>query len=68
MKALQLLLAFCGGSVAIYGGLENGYGVAFVALMTAWFGTIFLTRAADLWRRAKQRDDGSLGGGQPPTL
>lgn len=68
MEALQLLLAFAGGSLAIYGGLENGYAVGFVALMSAWFGTLFLTRAADLWRNAKQRNNRFPGSGNPPTL
>jgi hypothetical protein len=67
VKALQLLMAFAGGSAAIYGGLENGYAVGFVALMSAWFGTLALTRAADLWRHAKQRNNRSLGGGKPPA-
>jgi len=60
-------MAFAGGSLAIYGELENGYAVGFVALMSAWFGTLFLTRAADLWRYAKQRNNSLLRGGEPPA-
>jgi hypothetical protein len=67
VKVLQILLAFIGGSSAIYGGLENGYAVGFVALMSAWFGTLFLARAADLWRYAKQRNNRLLRGGEPPA-
>lgn len=67
MKILQILMAFAGGSLAIYGELENGYAVGFVALMSAWFGTLFLTRAADLWRYAKQRNNSLLRGGEPPA-
>jgi hypothetical protein len=68
VKILQILMAFAGGSLAIYGELENGYAVGFVALMSAWFGTLFLTRSADLWRYAKKRNDRLLGGGKPPAL
>lgn len=67
MKILQILMAFAGGSLAIYGELENGYAVGFVALMSAWFGTLFLTRVADLWRYAKQRNNSLLRGGEPPA-
>jgi hypothetical protein len=68
MKVIQLLLAFAGGSLAIYGELENGYAIGFVALMSAWIGTLILTRAADLWRYAKKRDYGLLSGRKPPAL
>ena len=67
MKIFQILLAFAGGSLAIYGGLENGYAVGFVALMSAWFGTLFLTQAADLWRYSKQRDNGFSGDRNTPA-
>ena len=61
-------MAFAGGSLAIYGELENGYAVGFVALMSAWIGTLLLTRAADLWRYAKKRNNRLLSGGKPPAL
>ena len=68
MKIIQLLLAFAGGSLAIYGELENGYAIGFVALMSAWIGTLLLTRAADLWRYAKKRDNRFSGSGNTPAL
>ena len=55
MKLIQLLLAFVGGSAAIYAGLDNGYAVGFVAIVAAYFGTVALTWAGDAWRHAKQR-------------
>jgi hypothetical protein len=42
VKVLQILLAFIGGSAAIYGGLENGYAVGFFALMCAVVGGVMI--------------------------
>lgn len=57
MKLVQLLLAFLGGSAAIYAEVDNGYAVGFVAIVTAYLGTILLTRAGDAWRYAKKRNN-----------
>lgn len=59
VKLFQLLLAFIGGSVAIYLRLE-GYAVAVVAVGTAYLGTIALTRASEAWRNSQQRNDSLL--------
>lgn len=59
VKLLQLLLAFVGGSVAIYFKLE-GYAVAVVAVGTAYLGTMVLTRASEVWRHAKERNNRPL--------
>ena len=67
MKLFQLVMAFLGGSAAIYGGLENGYGVGFLAFMSAYLSTILLARAGDLWRYAKKRNNPSLSQRRPTT-
>lgn len=42
MKLLQVILAFIGGSAAIYAGIGNGYSVGLVAVLTAYFGTVII--------------------------
>ena len=63
MKLVQLLAAFAGGSAAIYAGIENGYSIGFIAIVSAYAVTVCLTRAGDAWRGAKRRDNSPLGRG-----
>ena len=58
IRLAQLLLAFAGGSFAIYTGLEGGYAIGFVAIATAYLGTLAGVRIVDACSRAKQRRGG----------
>ena len=59
-RTYQFLLAFGGGSYAIYTGLESGPGIGFVGACTAFAGSWLAVRAGELWRRAQQSNRPTL--------